>query len=305
MANAALLKGRLPYRGFHIGYPGSGKTGAIASLLNVGYKVRILDFEGNYGPLLAYADDRALANLDIVTLQDKIGGQGSNDEKYVPVSGIPQAFNTALKMLNHWKYKDDDGNEIDLGDPADWGPDTILVDDSLTSLALAVKRRAIKMSNASPLDMRSNVWGLGVEDLMAFIDKQKNDKRHYHLIINCHKQMLGPENFVNQDDKQMAKKGDSTMLDQKLEAIRDGFIPTRIYPASITKPNSQNIHGALPIMLEFDKIDGPRGTQRVIKTDSGPQIDVKIAGKGLKKAYAIETGLAEIFETLGYKAPGF
>src|SRR5882672_5670063 len=123
MASGASLKGRNPYRGFHIGFPGSGKTGAIAALLNVGYKVRVLDFEGNYQPLVGFADERALANLDVVTLQDRM----RNGDKIIEVMGIPEAFNNAMRMLQEWKYVDDDGKEVNLGKSAEWGNDTVLV----------------------------------------------------------------------------------------------------------------------------------------------------------------------------------
>lgn len=297
MASARDLLNSTPYRGFHIGYPGSGKTGALAALANVGYKLRILSFEGNYEPLLNFVDERALDNIDIAVLQDKI----DDGEHYLSVSGIPQAFNRALKLMNEWKYTAADGSEVNLGKPSEWGPDTIIVDDSLTSMAAAIKRRAMKMSHKSPIDMTSAVWGLSVADLEQFIEKQKAMKNGYHLIINCHKQMLGPSDFLSQEDK---KRGNEELLDKKMEVIKDGLIPTRIYPISVTKPNSQNIHGALPIMLEFLKVEQMNKTKYIIDTKSGPHIDVKMPSNKVKATYPIETGLADIFEALGYKAPG-
>lgn len=294
MASGASLKGRTPYRGFHIGFPGSGKTGALAALLNVGYKVRVLDFEGNFAPLIGFAEERGLANLDVVTLQDKM----RNGDKYVEIFGIPEAFNNAMRMLQEWKYKDDDGNEVNLGKSADWGPDTIVVVDSLTSLAKTTKDRAMKMNNKTPATFTSAVWGHAGADLNNFIETLKRDDKRYHLIINTHKQVLGPADFIAQGD-------DDVVKEEKLKMIKDGMIPPRIYPVSITKPNSQTIHGMLPTMLEFVKTNKLGKDVRLINTVSGPEIDVKIPGKGLKASYGIETGLAEIFEALGYKAPGF
>lgn len=293
MASASKLKGSTPYRGFHIGYPGSGKTGALASLANAGYKLRIISFEGNYEPLLNYVDAKALPNIDIVTLQDRM----RNGDKYVEVMGIPEAFNNAMKLLTEWKYKEDDGSEVNLGKSADWGLDTVVVIDSLTSLAMAVKARAMKMNNKNPSNMTSAVWGHAVMDLSNFIDVLKRDDKRYHLIINSHKQILGPSDFLAQGD-------DEAVKEKKLEMIQQGMIPPRIYPVSVTKPNSQNVHGMLPIMLEFDKTSKLGKDVRLIRTVSGPEIDVKIPGKDLKKDYPVETGLADIFQALGYKAPG-
>lgn len=293
MANAGKIKGTIPYRGFHIGYPGSGKTGALVSLANAGYKIRMLDFEGNLQPLLNFVDERALPNIDIVTCQDKM-----RNGDYVGVNGIPQAFNQACKMLIEWKYTDDDGTEVNLGKSTDWGNDTILAVDSMTSLALAIKNRAMVACNKTPSTMSTAVWLRAVSDFENFMDLLKEERKRYHLIVNCHKQILGPSDFLAQGD-------DDEVKEEKLKMIKDGMIPPRIYPISITKPNAQKVHGALPTMLEFEKTTFQGKDVRIIKTTSGPEIDIKVPGKNLKKQYPIETGLAEIFEALGYKAPGF
>lgn len=294
MANGAKLKGTTPYRGFHIGWPGSAKTGALAALANVGYKLRGLDFDGNAEPLLGFVDERALPNIDIVTLQDRL----RNGDKYMEVIGIPEAFNNGIKLMQEWKYKDDDGTEVNLGKSSEWGMDTVVFIDTLTMLARAAKLRAMKMNNKTPATMTSAVWGSAVADVDNFIEIMKADKNKYHLIINSHKQILGPADFIQQGDTEVVKE-------KKLEMISEGMIPPRIYPVGVTKPSSQNIHGKMPTMLEFEKVNRAGKDVRIIKTVSGPEIDVKIPGKGLKATYPIETGLAEIFEALGYKAPGF
>ena len=297
MASGAKLLGTSPYRGFHIGWPGSGKTGALASLANAGYKLRVLDFEGNFAPLVNFVDERVLADpsrIDIVTLQDQL----RNHDKYVEVVGIPDAFNRGLELLKEWKYKDDDGTEINLGRSADWGPDTVVVVDSATSFGEAAKRRQIKMQSKTPITMTDTVWGAAVADFNNALEIMKRMDKKYHLIINCHKQMLGPQNFIARGDSDEIKK-------EKLEAIKDGMIPTRIYPVGVSKPQAQVLHGMLPTMLEFEKVTKVGKECRIIRTVSGPEIDVKIPSNKLKTEYPIETGLADIFSLLGYKAPGF
>lgn len=298
MAGGASLLGKTPYRGFHIGFPGSGKTGAIVSLLNAGYKVRVLDYTGNYQPLLAYADPRALANLDIVNLQDKI----KDDGKYMRPEGVPKAFNDGLKFLTEWKYIDTDtGEEINLGKSSEWGTDTIVVVDELTTLSKAAKNRAMVMSNKGPDTMTSAVWGTSVSDVINMIQVMKS--RKHHMIINCHKQMLGPKDMMMQ-----GKKDDEvaeTLNDEVIKAVENDMIPTRFYPVGPTKPSSQTIHGELPIMLEFEKVTKMGKELRIIKTEGNSLIDTKIPGKGLKKEYPIETGLADIFTAMAYVAPGF
>lgn len=295
MANAASLLGKTPYRGIHIGWPGSGKTGALASLADAGYKIRVLDYDGNFQPLIGYVDPRALPNIDIVTLQDRL----RNGDKYMEVVGIPEAFNNGLRMMQEWKYKDEEtGEETNLGKSAEWGLDTVVVVDTLTALAKAAKNRAMKMNNKTPANMTSAVWGHAVADVTNFLELLKAERNGFHLIINSHKQILGPQDFVAQGD-------DDVVKEKKLEMIADGMIPPRIYPIGVTKPSSQSVHGMVPTMLEFVKTTKLGKDVRLINTMAGPEIDVKIPVKGLKSSYPIETGLIEIFRAMGFKDPGF
>lgn len=301
MANGAALRGKRPYRAFHLGYPGSGKTGALVALLNAGYKLRVLDFDGNYNPLVDYADDRALANLDIVTLQDRM----RNGEKRVEPFGIPDAFTRGLKLMQEWKYIDPDtGEEVNLGKSADWGLDTIVVVDSMTYGGLSAKLRAMVMNNKTPATMTSAVWGASVADWNSFVEIMKADRNNYHLIVNSHKQLLGPQDFLKQNDKDNSE-AIAMANEEVVKAAQNDLLPTRIYPIAVTKNQATTIHGMLPTMLEFEKIEKLGKTVRVINTIGAANIDVKISGKGLKPQYPIETGLLDIFQTLGYVPPGF
>ena len=52
MAKASTLLKSKPLRIMLLGFPGSGKTGSLAPLANAGFKLRILDFDGNLDPML-------------------------------------------------------------------------------------------------------------------------------------------------------------------------------------------------------------------------------------------------------------
>src|SRR5882757_3538177 len=108
------------------GDSGSGKTGALASLVKAGYKLRILDYDNGLESLKQFVlrdSPEMVDNVEFRTLRDK--------RKATPVGsiidGTPRAFIDGLKMLDRWKYGD-----IDLGVPAEWGPECILALDSLT-----------------------------------------------------------------------------------------------------------------------------------------------------------------------------
>jgi AAA domain len=109
-----------------IGDSKAGKTGALASLVAAGYKLRILDYDNGLDVLKQFVMKtcpKAVDNVEFRTLRDKRKASGDG-----PVlDGTPTAFIDGIKMLDRWKYA-----EVDLGTPASWGPDCIFVLDSLT-----------------------------------------------------------------------------------------------------------------------------------------------------------------------------
>jgi AAA domain-containing protein len=112
-----------------IGEAGSGKTGSLASLVLAGYKLRILDFDNGLDALASVikrSNSNLLANVEFETLRDKYttGPAGPI------VQGMPNAFTSAISLLSRWKT-----NSTDLGVPAEWGPEVIVVLDSLTFCA--------------------------------------------------------------------------------------------------------------------------------------------------------------------------
>jgi hypothetical protein len=111
-----------------IGDSGTGKTGALASLVKAGFHLRIIDMDnkvaGGILPQLLTTDEER-SRVQFVSLRDKfkIGPAGP-----IP-DGTPKAFSDAMKAMEKWP---DDGT-----DPAKWGPTHVLVLDTLTFLATA------------------------------------------------------------------------------------------------------------------------------------------------------------------------
>lgn len=116
----------------YIGDPGSGKTGSLASLVAAGYNMRIIDFDELLAPLLTYVNRTCpdkINNVSYATFTDKYTPDATGNPV---IQGIPNAFSRAVKCMEHWNI---DGE--DLGKPATWGENTILVIDSLSSMAQA------------------------------------------------------------------------------------------------------------------------------------------------------------------------
>lgn len=121
-----------------IGDSGTGKTGALASLVEVGYKVRILDLDnkvanGILPQILKIRCPDKIQNVDYEAVRDKFK---SSSLGYI-ADGIPQAYTKALALLDKWS----DGSL-----PKDWGTESILVIDSLTFFADAAFNWAKAMS---------------------------------------------------------------------------------------------------------------------------------------------------------------
>ena len=292
MASGKDLIGTKSARMLIVGYPGGGKTGGLASLANVGYKIRILDFEGNYAPLLYNTKPEFLHNIEIKTLQDKLA-MGS---KFIEPVGIPTAFKEGLEAMKSWKVKDSNGNVIeDLGNPSDWGNDTIVVVDSLTSMSEAAMDRATKLMNKGPGTITSAVWGAAVNDVRNMIKLMARDDNKYHLIVLGHLQMISSEDFIKQGDSPEIKE-------TKMEAIKDDLIPTKLFPTAVTKNQSMKIAKELSTMITAKKIKKHGKTMRVLETTAGEELDLKFPANA-PDSVPLETGLAQLFEILGYTPP--
>lgn len=110
------------------GDSGSGKSGALASLVKAGYHLRILDMDNGLDPLKTYVMRECpdkVVNVEYRTLRDARETTGAG-----VIVKKPRAWIDMMKMLDNWKYED-----TDLGKPAEWGPECIVIVDSLSFAA--------------------------------------------------------------------------------------------------------------------------------------------------------------------------
>jgi len=119
-----------------IGDSGSGKSGALTSLVEAGYNLIILDFDNGLDILVNILRekpnaDELLSRITYITLTDKLKSAGA---KLIP-DGPPKAFSSALKLFTEWKTDSED-----LGKITEWDENTIVVIDSLTFMCKAAFR---------------------------------------------------------------------------------------------------------------------------------------------------------------------
>lgn len=289
--------GPRPFRGLIVGYPKGGKTGAIISLLEAGFKVRMLDFDGNIDVILNYASEKALKNLDVIELSDRL----TLGDQYVQPSGIPDAFTRGMKMMQEWKYTDPEtGEVVNLGASSTWGQDTVVVVDSMSSEAEASHRWAMKMMNKNPGNLTSAVWGAARANLTNAIKLRASKRNNYHLVYLGHLQLIGPKDFMDQSDD---KKENEAIKEKKLEAIANDLIPTRLYPVAVTKNQSINIHKEFPTMILAEKVERAGKVKRILRTVSGMELDLGVPSPKVKAEYPVETGLLDIFKAFGIQPP--
>jgi hypothetical protein len=235
-----------------------GKTGSLVSLVSAGYKLRILDFDNLLDYFYQLVKERCpdkLSNVDYRTLRDPIraGSAGA------VIAGKPQAWINAIKMLDNWKYDD-----IDLGIPANWDSDSILVIDSLSRLCDAAydfHEATIPHGKSGDFDGRA-VYGNAQDDVEKVLGMLTSRSFNTNVIIISHGMYMD---------------------------LPDGS--KKIFPQGVGQKLSPKIPQYFPNYIRY-KMDGQG--KRTIQLESDNMIALASARK-LPSTLPSDTGLAEFF----------
>jgi hypothetical protein len=253
----------------NIGDSGSGKTGALISLVKVGYELRILDYDNKlrilHNLIKKECPDKA-ANVRFVTLTDKMRGMGS---KIIP-TGVPTAFSDGLQLLTNWKIRNKDKEVIeDLGPSSKWGDDIIIVIDTLTFMGLASLRYTLMVNGRSGERPWPADYGDAMDALESVLMLLYSEETKCHVIVNSH------INFVSPEGGEIVK-GFPTALGSKLPPKVGGYFDS--------------------IVLTKTKGSGA-SAKHVIRTKSEGMVELKNPKFDTMPAeFPIETGLAQFFE---------
>lgn len=246
-----------------IGNAKSGKTGSLVSLVKAGYKLRILDLD-NLLDILKYMVrhecPQYLTNVESRVLRDKRKASAMG----VVLQGKPTAYINVVKMIERWKYTDHDGTEIDLGEPADWGPDCILVIDSLSRLCDAAYDWIVAIS---PADQHGKaIYGDAQDAVEKLLSMLTSDAMTCNLIVIAH--------VTYQDMPDGTKKG---------------------FPQGVGQKLSPKIPEYFSSYVLYTNTNG----KRTLQTVSNTLIDLaNPAPFAMQPSYPIETGLADFFKVL-------
>lgn len=241
----------------------SGKTTSLASLVAAGYKLRILDFDNLLDHLVGrikelYPDK--IGNVEYRAMRDKYKGTDGG----MVIDGPPRAWTSSLKMLNDWKYTDAaTGEVIDYGKPGQWGPDCILVVDSLT-----------RWSDAA-LDFHQVMKSGGNNDGRAI---------HYSAQGDVESQIAGLTSAGFETNVIVICHG---VLQDRPDGTR------KLFPKSVGSALSPIIPTYFPHYIQLTRKDD----KRVFKTSSNKMIDLA-APLAVPEELDAETGLAKFFAVL-------
>jgi hypothetical protein len=279
------------------GYPGTAKTGADAVLVSAGFKVRILDYDGNLEPLWNYSDPAMHGNVSAIHFEDpiKVGPQ------FTAPSGVPSAFANGLHAMDRWRFYEDtgefvlpnvkDGGErkiVDLGSSKDWGPDTIVILDTMTKMGDAAFYRAMALLGKTPANMTIQGQMLAQNEQLAFIKKLRSPSNRFHVIVNAHLKTISPKDVA---------KGD-TELTADLKARIANIVPTKLFPRALGQELPQHIGGEFSALVKCENkpLAGGR-VKRIIRTQPEAILDIKVPAP-IPPELPIENGLLAIFNAL-------
>lgn len=258
MPKASEYKSSVIQKYLFIGNSGAGKTGALTCLVQAGYKLKIIDLDNGLDALINHvteADASLLDNIEYVSYRDAIKMTRTGPA----VKGAPTAYANTLSALERWPE--------DESDPAEWGPDCILVLDSLTNVGRAAFQwaRAMNLSTKDPRQWYKTAQDL-VEDLIANLT---SDAFKTNVIVISH---------IELTETQAGMKG---------------------YASSIGKALGPKLPRFFNTLLLSETTGAGKNIKRQIKTVPTALVDVKNpAPMRLSDAYPIETGLADIFAKL-------
>lgn len=269
MPKLSTRKETSPIKMMVIGDSGTGKTGALESLVRAGYKLNIIDYDNG----LDYLQE-ALA--DVPELMDNINfAQFSNRFKTtagrVVPKGTPKAWADSLKLLETGKF-----GEEDWGKPEEWDEDTFLVLDSLTMAAKAAMLQVLQVNGRLFEPPQIQDWGQAqglVEGLITWLCSED---------IKCNVLILSHINFIE---------------------MQNGVV--KGYPSAVGKALSTTLPRYFNTILNATSKGNGKSAKRIISPVPIQSIETKasIPEDKLPESWPIETAYGEFMLLAKGKVP--
>lgn len=279
-------------RAFLLGPPKAGKTGALLPLLKAGFRVAMLNYDDNPDPLLNLGADYA-DRLSLVTLQDRAAINESGNW-YYPTE--PSAFRLGGRALDDWSKADP---THPWGPARTWGPETVLVLDSLTALGDAcLATRHFR----SPRGLSIVDYGDAQRMQDTLIQHLASSLYNCHLIVTAHIKLVGPRDpMISERDRERVPE--LAKAREMISLARASVMPTRLFPSAIGEALAREILRRLPCsLLVYQDEKGNRWITS--QPPPGMPLDLGAPVMGLPANLPQDTGLLTLMEKLcGYREP--
>lgn len=252
-----------------IGDSGAGKTGALASLAKK-FELFILDFDNGLDILTdpKILDPALRPRIHFHTLTDDIK---TNSQGIAVPKGTPKAYLKSLDLLNDWK----DGDKS-YGPVTSWGPDRVLVLDSLTMQGNSCMRYVLHINGRDGERPTLPLWGDAIgrqESLLQIL---------YSDSIKCHVLVIAHVTFIGDAENDEEVHGFPSALGSKLPPKVGRYFNT--------------------VMMAVNRGTG-NTVARKIRTRSEGKTELKISAPSkVPMELPLDTGLLTVFEALTTKA---
>lgn len=256
---------------------GLGKTGSLWSLAAAGFKIKLYDCDRGApiigSALRAAGRADAISNVEVNTFTEKMKSTSSGFSQ--PDGKEKRAWVRFLDALNKWPDDPDSS-------PQTWGPDTVMVVDSLTLLGRHALAHAQVMNNTAGKKAAWTDYGDAQAQLQSMMGLLYSD------YVNCHVLYL---------------------THVSVERDSDGnFLGA--FPSSVGKALNEAIPRYVNNTLSIRRVGIGASAKLMLSTvPTENRINTKTEELAVKKEYELavgttpKPGLAEFFADLGWPGP--
>ena len=264
-------------KALNLGDSGSGKTGALGQLAMAGYELGILDFDNGaqilLDPTVLHPDYRKNINIEVCTDRYDMTPQG-------PVCNLPQAAMKGMNCLNDWPG---------WGPIYEWGPNRILVMDSLTFFGDACMRQVLAQVGRAGGRRYQGDWGKAMDIQEGVLQSLYAEQVKCHVIINCHIKM-SKDPTAPEDIRIVGKEGKETKLD---------LTPKRAFPYALGSALPPKVGRYFNTAVRTKSMGSGMSLSRVITPIADNDLELKVPLPSiLNQDYPLESAWLTIFNAI-------